>query len=1175
MKQKNKIILSILIGAGILFLVAYLAVFHFGLLEYIVNREIRNAIPGNLPIKVNIEDISGDYLSELTVRDIVIIYEDSIESYTLANIPELTAEYSIGSLWDRQMVLEKLVINDAQLALKKGRDGKWLIPKSVEESSVKVNLFDFEVKDITINNLSATLIRQEDSLQLKNINLRAHVEGREDTYSAIIDHFDCRSSDSRYNLESSGGIVTMADSNIVFQNLGLRTDSSDVNLNGQLTLGSEFSLRLLVDAKNFNLSELSSFINAGLGGNLKINGKLEIKKGKFIIDINSSGIFLNKKVDSLHTLFYFEDNKLVFDTLDGTVLDGCSINGHGEINLSIHPEQYNFVGTLADFNLDNLVPNTFQTDLSGKINLSGSSFKSDELTMDINTDLDESWFDQYHAHKIIGFMTVTTESIRFHDKFGVKYHDNFFTVGGKLDYRGDISIAGEATLNDLTAFNNQIFIEEMGGRGTAQFIGDGSLANPNLRGTLISDSLWLYDIYSSKAKIDFDVDRFIYDRQGTASVSLYDGTAYKNEYDTLFSIMRLDTQNVYIDSFYYYNEYSNGTISGTLDYAVYPQTLMLDSTTISILGLPIYNRGLIEVKIDSLGYEFSQSRLNRPRGYLSWNGRVNYDESMNLSLSGQNINIGPWVDLFSDGYQIRGGVSGDMFLGGNFGSPVISFEGRIDSLSYDQLVLGNLNADFNYRDNKIIIDSISVTSEEGYYLAKGDLPIKLAFSRDVEDRFGDGEQNIKITAYDKRFDLVTLLMDQIEEFRGDFQADFELRGTPLKPKLNGQASVRNGVLKLYEIVDSLRNVYVNMTMIDDHIYLDSISATNKKSKSHAGLLSCYGEIILINIDSLDYSLNVSLKQFPATYELGDANGIVSGEMYVVGVTPPTVLGDIDIISTTYRENFAADNSGWAVMSELEQENSWNLNLNVHAESNLWIKNDDIDAELAGDLNFIRSAGQYRFVGTMEILRGKGYWADRDFRIQPQSTISYDDIEIPNPRLNINASTRVRTTRENLAGELEYTNVDLPILITGTLDEPIISSGDETRFSTEDILSMIFLNYAVTDSSARGTSEVKMGDRLTASAAGFLSSQFGRIGSRTLGVETFEIDPVYGDKFDPLGTKVTLGFYTNPNLYIYGRSSIAGMDEAGFEYRIGRLLLMEGKVDEDNLYQLFLNFHWDY
>ena len=89
---------------------------------------------------------------------------------------------------------------------------------------------------------------------------------------------------------------------------------------------------------------------------------------------------------------------------------------------------------------------------------------------------------------------------------------------------------------------------------------------------------------------------------------------------------------------------------------------------------------------------------------------------------------------------------------------------------------------------------------------------------------------------------------------------------------------------------------------------------------------------------------------------------------------------------------------------------------------------------------------------------------------------------------------------------------------------------------------------------------KFSDRLAAGVSGYLSSQVTQIGSRTLGVETFEIDPVYGNKFDPLGTQLTVGFYTHPNLYVYGRSAISGVSgqEVGFEYRLKRFLLVEGR-----------------
>jgi hypothetical protein len=102
------------------------------------------------------------------------------------------------------------------------------------------------------------------------------------------------------------------------------------------------------------------------------------------------------------------------------------------------------------------------------------------------------------------------------------------------------------------------------------------------------------------------------------------------------------------------------------------------------------------------------------------------------------------------------------------------------------------------------------------------------------------------------------------------------------------------------------------------------------------------------------------------------------------------------------------------------------------------------------------------------------------------------------------------------------------------------------------------------------------DRVISGASNFISQQVGRLGSRYIGVETLEIDPVYGDKFDPLGTRLTVGKYWGPNLYIYGRSAISleTGQELGFEYRLKRFLLIEGHRDQDNLYHLNLNFNWN-
>jgi hypothetical protein len=1174
MRRRNKIFIYVAAVIAVMLVALYLSLFHFGLIEYAVNRELKNRIGTDFPLRVHIGDIGGDYFSRLVLHDINVIYHDSLETYTMASIPQLVLDYSWRRLWRGELIFERVIIDSAVLAMKKSEANEWLVPRPLKESEQKAQLLDFEAQEVLLNNIRLSLLSPRDSLIFQNIVLKAGIEGREKTYSALIEALNFQSSDSRFNLISGTGRITATGDRLTFQDVTIVTDSSNVTVNGQFIIGDALESFLELNASNLNLTEGSSFLGLRLQGDVSMTGTIEYKDNRVSGDVNISGIFMDRSLDSLNTSFLLSGGVLSFDSLSGSVFNGCQFEGNGDVDLSESPEVYHLVGALENFNLNNLVFDSYETNLNGKMNLSGRGFTSKTLRQDIVADLDESWFDEYHGHKIMGFMTITSDSIYFHDQFAVKYHDNTFMASGFIDYSGPVEIEGRTEFKDLSAFNGQTFIERMGGRGKGTFQATGMLSNPDIVGRFESDSVWIYGILSRRAGVEFDIKHFLYDRTGNVDAQLLNGMAYEIPYDTIMLSMSLDSQFVSIDSAFMSNEYADITGFGVLDYLSYPQHLTLDDIQINVMGLHLANSSPVTVDIDSAGYDFISCRLERPIGFIDGSGRVNYDETMDFKVSVDRIDIVPWMRLHSDEYKLSGLLSGEATILGNFESPVIEFEGRVDSLKYQKLILGDLFADFHYSDVKLKIDSVSLTGKSGLYLARGEFPVDLAFTA-VEDRIPDAEQDIRITAQDKRLDLASLILYEVEDLTGDFKADFRLFGTPDRPKLDGTIALRNGRLKPYDLVLPLEDMYVDMKMINQTVFIDSISAVCR-NKRNVGTLSGKGKIVVNSVEQFDYNVDVTVRDFPAKYELGDISALANADLTIEGMTPPTVFGDVEIISTQYRENFAAENEGWIVLAALEGERTWDLNLTLQAASNLWIKNDDIDAEFAGDLNFIRESGRYRYIGSMEILRGNGYWADRTFRIEPGGRITYDDIEYPNPKLDIYASTKIRVQSVNQARETEAENLDLRVQITGTLDEPIISAAEGSQFTTEDILPLILFNYDRTASGDVATGDL-VGDRLTAGLSGYVSSQVGRIGSRTLGVETFEIDPVYGDKFDPLGTRLTLGFYTHPNLYIYGRSAISGEagQGVGFEYRLKRFLLMEGKADEGDLYQLFLNFYWDY
>jgi len=1175
MRLINKIILAIIIS-GLLFVVSfYLALFQFGLMENLANRTLRDMIGDRLPLKVYIEDIGGDLFSSLTLKNVNVLYDDGTEKYILASVPDISLSYSFIDLWRGNIVFKSIFINSAELSLKQTDTG-WLFPKPMHASDTRRSPLDFKINNLGLDNLILTLYRPGDTLVFEEIVVMAHLMGREGTYSMDIDGLRYTSSEGRFNLVTAGGKLTLSNKNLMFQDIFVVTDSSMLAVDGRLLLEKEMQGELMLNDCRVTMSEVSKFINANLTGRLAADGTIKLDGRTVSGTLSLSGDFMDRHFDSLMSRFRFADNRFDFDTLSGVILNGCTIEARGDLDFNPDPDAYHIVGNIFNFSLNNVVHDTYDSRLNGSIELSGEGLRSNNLFMRVGVDLEESWFDEYHAHAIGGVMAITTDSIVFYDGYEVAYGDNRFMVSGRLNYSEGLYIDGRAEFADLSAFTGQTFIDRPGGRGRANFTVSGNTNDPDIMVFFESDSLWLYDVYSSDAAVDCNIANFLTERRGEVMVTLRDGNAYGVPYDTISSQMEVDSHRVVFDDISWYNTYARGQVEGFLDYTLYPQQLVFSDFAGVVFDRPLENDSTIIIAVDSTGYDFVRCRLLPQVGYIDGSGRFNYDETLDFRADMRRIRIADWLQLLSDEYEIDGELSGQISASGAFLDPTMTFAGQIDSLTNKNVLLGHLYANIRYADKQAYIDSVFLDSRTGGYRARGIFPIDLTLAN-VADRFPNAEQNIDITAHDVRFDLLTLYIPEVEWLHGDFEASFNLSGQPLTPNIYGQARLRNGVLKPFDLELPLDSLNVDMIMNNKTITIESATANCRHGRA-LGRVDASGQIIINNIDEFDYDISTRVRNFPVRYELGDVSAIVDADLVIMGATPPTIYGDVTIYSGMYRENFASDNAGWVELSALEGEESWDFNINAEIMSNLWIKNDDIDAELSGDINFIREGGKYRYLGSMEILRGKGYLADRSFRIEPDATITYNDIEYPNPELDIHATTKVRGVSNEVDqfGQPLSTTYDMRVHITGTLDEPVISAAEGSQFSTEEIMPLIFTNY-YSGNTASGDATDRFGDRLASAASGYLSTQFTQIGSRTLGVETFEVDPVYGDKFDPLGTQLTVGFYTHPNLYVYGKSAISGVSgkEVGFEYRLKRNLLMEGRLDENYLYNLLLNFYWDY
>lgn len=1172
--------------AFLLFLIgAWIYIFHLGGLENIANNKIESIIKGKHNLQVSIGEINGDLITGIIIENINLFYDDGITRYQLLELPQLEAAYSIKDLWRSEFAFGYLHLESPQIMVKKDSLGKWLVPDFSGSGKSGVSTLNFSVGELVLNNGNIAIVENDDTLKVNNILLWLAVEIDENNYAVELDRLEFDSNKERVSIDAAGGKITYAEKNLLFEDMILLSNDTRIRVGGNVNFTDKPFGKISMIADNVNLADITTYVGPSLKGILDINANLSFNGLHIIGSADLAGTFMNSSYENLHVDLNLKDKFLTVDTVYGTIFGDCSINGVGELDFGVKPEIYHLTADVRNFNLKNLVPKSFETDLNGSLELNGESFRSKSLLLNINTELFESYFDNYPLQEAAGNIIVTTDSIVFADSLMVKYYENEFYTTGCIDYRNDMNLDIKINLANLDRYKGILFIDQPGGRGYVHVAMSGKTSDPNVKGYFASDSVWIYGLYSDSMYAGIDIDRFFTGKKGNIDIEFYDGTIWDFPYDTGFAYLTIDSNLIGIESVNITSEYTKLNCNGSYDYEAYPGLLEIDTLDLNLYNQPFHNNDKIIIGVDSLGFLFTQTSLGNTNAMLSVVGRTGYDESLDLSLAVHRVPMAPWINLFDTTLNVSGYLSCNANLSGDFLNPEFTLDGKIDSLIYKDLFLGDLYATLGYNKKLLTIDSVTIKSYPGKYIANGTLHADLAFTTNGIERLPELPMDIYINADDNRFDLVSFIMPSVERIVGLFHADIHLSGTPNDPHLEGEAYIigegsRNSVveLKYFDLEHTIYTDSAGVTMKDNKIIIDHIklySTDNKKPNGRKRYAEVRGEITVKAYDTLYYDLDIKLpREFPYAYELDEIKGKVEGELHVEGSTPPVVTGDLTLVSTKYYVNFAESNEGSPLMMALSTEKPWDLNINVDILSNYWIKNDDIDAEFAGNLNLIRESGSYRFIGEMEILRGRGFLFDKTFNIDPGSVVMFEGNDTLNPRLDITAITRIAGVRANSIEEDETPEqIEIGIHVTGTLDKPEINPISESGLTREEILPLLIANYYSSDS-------LSASSQLEQRLMGLGYSQVSQIGARQLsqiGVETFIIDPVYGGESNLLNARVTLGKYWGSRLYTYGRTTTYGQtrQEVGFDYRFHKAFQVEGRRDEDELYHLDLKFHLEF
>jgi hypothetical protein len=1196
MKKRYKIPLAFISFLLLVCLVFWFLLTQTKFLENQVNRSLRVFLETRYPIKVKVGDSTGSFWDNLVVKNVTVDYTQEGQEYRMADIPYLKVNYKLSDLWRKKWILDSLWIDHPKVTIKTTPEGKLLFPAPKEKGIIsKTGLFDFKIDNLNIEEGSLEYLSPKSSTILDSLNFESSLSKDKEGIKIQITKAQFIYPQKEWEMKKLEGSLLIKEGNLSVQSLKIQTGESKVEISGDIQNIKDPQFYFSLKADSINLEEIKKLSGVGLEGRLEVEGICKGNLKRFEGQTTVNGKFFEREFDQVKMSYVYQNQKLSFPSVIGKIF-GSPVNGKGELDFGKKPEEYKFEGKIAHLNLNKVIFNTFLTDLTGDVSMEGRAFSPEDLVLETEINLGSGRFDLYTFSAVKGSLTVTSSNVTFHPGFQWDYKHTRVVLSGDLQYEGEINIDAEINLDDLRDFENQIFIEEMAGKGKANLKISGKTSDFDVRGDFLSDSCYIYQLYSSQVKAEFQVANFLTRRKGTFDLSFLNGLAWDIPYDSLTSRIRTDGDWVTIDSTLLENEYMNVFFWGTLDISKTPEPLTLDKVVLNFRGNHIESFSPVEMDLDSLGVQINKAVFACEEGKIEAKGIIDFEERMNLSLNLSEIDIVPWINLLAK-ENIEGKLSLQAEVGGNFTQPQIELDGKIDELKFDGMDLGQLKAGLSYKDQRLEFKQFDITSPEVTYVLSGQIPVNLSFSS-VGKRLLEKPQDLSFKAKGERLDLIRLLIPEIEYLKGSLEGDLKISGEFLHPQFDGKFNLKNGILKFEELSDPVNELEIEMRMENENLILDKVKGFMEHKKKEGGNIfkkfwrffspkqNVRGEISgsgTINIKDLnqpDYELYFAGKNIPINYEYADLSAVADFSLAITGKTPPLLSAQIGFSQLYYREPFASSTSATSFPTSSPEENLWDWNLEISVVNNCWVINDDVNLEFKGDVSVLRENGELKILGNLETIRGKYFLYGTKFNIDKGNFI-FDNIEKIDPKLDFLVSTDLwggRSISSSGLSLLSTTSTNaIQLAIKGTISAPEVEPPSGSSYSKEDIVEFLALqqSFGAADTQRVGS---LFQERVIKNLGGAYSSRFlENIAGRTLGVETFEIVPTWSDKFRLLDAEITVGKYISDKIYLRytRRLSQSSGQETGMEYRLNKHLILEGRKDKSGLFHLGLNLNWEY
>lgn len=848
----------------------------------------------------------------------------------------------------------------------------------------------------------------------------------------------------------------------------------------------------------------------------------------------------------------------------------------GELGLTGHllkQSDYDITGWVRNLNLDFLpVGSAPETDLNLRYELKGSGLQPQEAELSILINQSDSRIDNIQLDTLYLDLDYKQERL-FINKLEADNDLAVIRLQGEATLTGDGEASFNAEIRDLTQIKN--FLPDL------ELAGSGSISGQ-----------WQGNVDNWEAELEIGLLEFQYRQYRSSLLNSQLGMSNRSKqleasyFITLEDISLADLQlaGLEISGIYRQNRVEAGIeLTRQTDQRILAELTVEPGDTllfnIPVLGIQLgesywqqFNQDL-RVMISDSFQRISDLDLREGEQRISLNGEFNAGRSAQAAIAITLLDLYP-ISEMTGLEPMNGYLTLNVDLTGNLADPEIKGYLLLDEAGFRNTRLGMLHSGFAYRDQ--LLDISLNWEREGIPLIEGTilLPVVIDLESGIISVLENLPFHTELNSRNLDLNILTDFDQNLDEFKGLLNTTVKIGNTLAEPDLNAEITIKEGGIRSSRYGLDYKDIELAL-LADEHI-LDLVNLRALTDKK--GVMSLQGQVNYawneLDIDLEDFSLQLTARDFQAVRNR-DIDLILNADIRLNGDQEKTDLtGDILVKKARiFLAGLLGGNSHQddlpvpLLVQAVEDADSLQARIpkaisrkfflpeklqgriRVEFPRNTWVYSPELNMELSGELDLVKSGRDFEIFGEVGVRRGNYTAYGRRFEIR-QGNLYFSGGQELNPGLDIRAEY---TFRDRLEDKRK-----LILIITGQALTPAISFFLEDNPLTEgDAISYILFGKSSNELTSGERSQLGQ-DSGEGLALNFLARRMTSTLSTAL-QNHLRLDVVeFSGDSDWRQAAIILGKYITNDLYLsyqrefsFGQSREIIPEQVSLEYELSR------------------------